>query len=138
MGLTYQKNVQFRGYNDYREMIIGLESLKTSVHYIVGVLNSKTESVTTWIGKHLQCCDERKDLGEGQADQTSKYLGLRIFRSLGELSLSIRKFGFLVLKRLRSILKKCRPKSFFAGLLALLGGYPQTSSHHEKRDAYPG
>jgi hypothetical protein len=42
----------------------------------------------------------------------------------------------LVLKRLKSILKKCRPKSFFAGLPALLGFYPQTSFHHEERDAY--
>jgi hypothetical protein len=34
-------------------MIIELEFLQTSVQYIVEVLNSKTESVTTWMDKEL-------------------------------------------------------------------------------------
>jgi hypothetical protein len=41
--------------------------------------------------KHLQLRDDRMNIGEGQAGQASKYLGLRIIRSLGKRSPSIGK-----------------------------------------------
>jgi hypothetical protein len=43
--------------------------------------------------KYTQFLDDRIDFGEGQADQASKYLGLRIMRSLGELTSSMGKIS---------------------------------------------
>jgi hypothetical protein len=52
---------------------------------------------------------------EGQADQTPKSLGLRIIRSLRETFIVNEMRLLLFLEHLRSILKRCRPKSFSAG-----------------------
>ena len=46
------------------------------------------------MGGHFQLCDYRMDLGEGQTDQASKYLGLRIIKTLDEISISKGKLSF--------------------------------------------
>ena len=43
--------------------------------------------------KYIQFSDDRMDLGEGQVDQGSEYLRLRIIGSLGELSSTMGKIS---------------------------------------------
>jgi hypothetical protein len=76
-------------------------------------------------------------LGEGQADQTSKYLGLRIIRSLGKLPSSMEKISLYGVWDVWSLyLGGAVLNLSTLANLPFWGGHSQMDFHHRKRDAY--